>query len=314
MTGRGPREGHIALEPSNITDRGDATPASPREQPRDGRGTFDDMPFPRQTVTALLRTLTARGLMVAALAAAALVAPRTGGAQEAGRLADSLRHQLDLAIATNEVAPVRRVREAAAKAARATPADPWLAYYAGYAAFREAGLLLGTSRAAEAGGFLDAATALVEPITTGPAAADAQAILSALQGQRLTASGSTFTAIRLGPRIMRAAGRAEDRAPQNPRVWLVKGLNAFNAPAAFGGGVEKAEQHLRRALALFPDDHPAPPAPTWGHADAWLWLGRALQAQGRKPEARAAYAKARDLEPWNAWLTQVLIPGLERGG
>lgn len=248
--------------------------------------------------------------IVAALAAVLLRSPVQP--QDPARLADSLRRQIDSAVATNEVAPVRRIREAAVLAARASPREPWLAYYAGYAAYREAGLLLGTERAADAGRFLDAAAATVERVTTGPAAADAQAMLAALQGQRLTASGSSFTAIRLGPSVLRANGRAEALAPQNPRVWLIKGITAFNAPSAFGGGAQKAEAHLRRALALFPSDHPAPPAPTWGHADAWLWLGRALQAQGRKPEARAAYAKARELEPWNTWLTQVLIPGLER--
>jgi tetratricopeptide (TPR) repeat protein len=239
--------------------------------------------------------------------------PTTQSASESARLADSLRRQIDAAVAINDGPTLRRAREAAERAAGAQPSDPWLVYYRGYAVFREAGFLLGASRIKELGGGLDAAVAALERSLGRSPSPDGWALLSALQGQRLTASGSTFTAIRLGPAVLRAIGRAEESGPQNPRVWLLKGINAFNAPGAFGGGMDKAEGHLRRALALFAADRPTAPLPTWGLADAWIWLGRALQAQGKRAEARAAYATAVQLQPQNTWLTDVLIPSLEQG-
>lgn len=255
------------------------------------------------------------GLRVVALGLALLGLPVMGSAQpDPSRLADSLRRQIESAAAANDGLTLRRAREAAERAAASGPADAWLAYYRGYAVFRETGFLLGKGKAREVTTPLDGAVAALEKSLEKSPSADAFALLSALQGQRLTASGSAFTAMRLGPSVLRAIGRAEAADPQNPRVWLLKGISAFNAPSAFGGGMERAEQHLRRALALFPTDRPPNPLPAWGLADAWIWLGRVLQAQGKRAEARSAYLAARALQPQNTWVTDVLLPSLDAKG
>ncbi|MDX2185196.1 MAG: tetratricopeptide repeat protein [Gemmatimonadaceae bacterium] len=228
-------------------------------------------------------------------------------------VADSLRMDIDAAVATNDPGTLRRARVAAERAALRFPGDPWVGYYRAYAAFREAGLLLSTARAKEVSAFLNPAVQAIEDALDRVPSAEGFALLSALQGQRLTASGSAFTAIRLGPSVLRAIGKAEALAPTNPRVWLLKGINAYNAPSAFGGGQQNAEQHLRKAIALFATFRAPIPAPTWGLADAWIWLGRSLQAQGRPAEARAAYQTAVQLEPWNLWVTGTLLPSLDRG-
>lgn len=278
------------------------------------------------TLRATLPCRSAGGSLILAVALAILGTASRAGTQvpappivmalpaaDIGRLADTLRRQIEDAVATNDGSTLRRTRVAAERAASAHPEDVWLAYYRGYAVFREAGYLLGTSRIREFGPVLDAATADLERSLKRAPSADGWALLSALQGQRLTASGSTLTAIRLGPAVLRAVGRAEEAGPQNPRVWLIKGINAFNAPGAFGGGMDKAESHLRRALALFGTDRPASPLPAWGLADAWIWLGRSLQAQGKRAEARAAYTAAAQLQPRNTWVTEILIPSLGDG-
>jgi tetratricopeptide (TPR) repeat protein len=246
----------------------------------------------------------------------ALVVPAAAAAQavsDATRVADSLRVEIDKAVASNDANVLRRTRVAAERAVVRFPNDAWVGYYRAYAAFREAGLLLSIARGKEVAAFLNPAVKAIEDVLDVAPSADGFAILSALQGQRLTASGSTFTAIRLGPSVLRAIGKAEALAPTNPRVWLLKGINAFNAPSAFGGGQQNAEQHLRKAIALFATFRAPTPAPTWGLADAWIWLGRSLQAQGRPAEARAAYQTAIQLEPWNVWVTGTLLPSLERG-
>jgi tetratricopeptide (TPR) repeat protein len=258
---------------------------------------------------------TGRGLRVVILGLSLLGRPMTAEAQpDPARVADSLRRQIEVATAQNDGPALRRAREAAERAAALGPADAWLAYYRAYAVFRESGFLMGMGRARDVVQPLEGAVDALENSLARSPSADAFALLSALQGQRLTASGSTFTAMRLGPSVLRAIGRAEATGPQNPRVWLLKGINAFNAPSAFGGGMERAEQHLRKALALFPAERPASPQPAWGLADAWIWLGRVLQAQGKRSDARAAYAAAREIQPQNTWLTNVLIPSLDAKG
>lgn len=265
------------------------------------------MPRLRQHPRSLVAALIFGGALALGLAPAeAQTSP------DAIRVADSLRVEIDGAVATNDAATLRRARVAAERAALRYPADPWVGYYRAYAAFREAGLLLSTARGKEVSAFLNPAVQAIEDALDAAPSAEGFALLSALQGQRLTASGSTFTAIRLGPSVLRAIGKAEALSPTNPRVWLLKGINAFNAPAAFGGGLQGAEQHLRKAITLFGSFRAPTPAPTWGLADAWIWLGRSLQAQGRPAEARAAYQTAVQLEPWNLWVTGTLLPSLDR--
>jgi len=83
-------------------------------------------------------------------------------------------------------------------------------------------------------------------------------------------------------------------------------------PKMFGGGTDKAEQDLRRALTYFETDQPTAPAPSWGRADAYIWLGQALHKNDRIDDARAAYEKALELQPENGWVRNVLLPSLDR--
>jgi hypothetical protein len=66
---------------------------------------------------------------------------------------------------------------------------------------------------------------------------------------------------------------------------------------------------VRRAITLFESDRPAPPAPAWGRAEAFVWLGQILERKGKPEEARAAYARAIAVESDFAWpkrLTEML--------
>ncbi len=227
-------------------------------------------------------------------------------------LVDSLRRGIEAAVVTGEAAPLRAARLAIDRAAKAAPEDTLLAYWRGYAAFREAGLLMAVGRTGEVGAVLIPAIVGLEEWADRTPSAEGLALLSTLYGQRIGASGSTLVTLRLGPSLLRAMDRAVQLAPQNPRVWLLRGISAYGMPAMVGGGPEKSEQYLRQAIALFVTDRAVAPAPTWGLADAWLWLGRALQARGNLGEARLAYAQAQELQPWNTWLTGTLIPSLGR--
>jgi tetratricopeptide (TPR) repeat protein len=100
--------------------------------------------------------------------------------------------------------------------------------------------------------------------------------------------------------------------PSNPRVWLLRGVGNIFKPRLFGGGTEKAEADIRKAIALFESDTPEPPRPSWGKAEAWAWLGQVLERQDRRADARAAYLSALDVDPEFGWVKYQLLPALDR--
>ena len=87
---------------------------------------------------------------------------------------------------------------------------------------------------------------------------------------------------------------------------MIRG-SAFACPHARAG-----LDGMRRAIELFASDDPVPPAPSWGRAEVYGWLGQVLAKQGKREEARAAYEKALKIEPGNKWVADALLPALER--
>jgi tetratricopeptide (TPR) repeat protein len=203
----------------------------------------------------------------------------------------------------------------------AMPDDPLLTHYAGYAAYREAILTMarGTTGAdAErdrqaARTLLDRADSLLARSAERLPLAESFALRASVIGMQIGVGRNPAAAMWLGPKAGAAMDEALRRGPRNPRVQLLRGMSAFNTPSMWGGGAERAREYLAQAVTLFAADRPAPPLPGWGDAEAHLWLGRAWHALDQPDSARAAYARARAIEPDNQWLTRVLIPRLERG-
>ena len=110
------------------------------------------------------------------------------------------------------------------------------------------------------------------------------ALQSAVGGQ-LISLGGAMAGLRMGAKSLRLLDEAVAAGPENPRVWMLKGVSDLFRPKLFGGSAEKAEVSLKRALALFDKDAPASPAPWWGHAEAYGWLGQVYVKQGRLEEA-----------------------------
>ena len=141
---------------------------------------------------------------------------------------------------------------------------------------------------------------------------ETHALRSSVIGQQI--GSNPLKGMTLGPKSSSAMDRAMELGPNNPRVWLMRGISAMFTPGMFGGGDDKADELLTKAVALFAADKPAPPAPAWGHADAWLWIGQLRQKQGRIADARKAYTTALEIQPDNQWIRHVLLPGLDRAG
>jgi tetratricopeptide (TPR) repeat protein len=156
----------------------------------------------------------------------------------------------------------------------------------------------------------DAVTQLQQVIKRNPKDGEAHALLGSVYGLQI-AQSPVIRGVTLGPRANGALDRAAEIESGNPRVLLLQGVSAFNTPAMFGGGTDKAEQYLRRSLERFSAEPSDKAWPNWGRFDAHVWLGQTLLQRGDRTGARAEYDKARALAPNSGWLRYVLIPALE---
>jgi tetratricopeptide (TPR) repeat protein len=239
-----------------------------------------------------------------ALPAAAQLSPRD-------RWADTARVTIEAASTRGDIEQLRGARALVERALTAFGGDPLLQHYYAYALYREANLVEGIRRdEKEQRSLLEQADSVLEQSASKLALPETYALRSSVLGQLI--GSNPLRGMTLGPRSGSAMDRAIELGPRNPRVWMLRGVNAMFTPAMFGGGIEKSEEYLRRAITLFADDKPAPPLPAWGHAEAYAWLGQVFHKQKRIDDARAAYAKALELQPENGWVRRVLLPALDR--
>lgn len=207
------------------------------------------------------------------------------------------------------------IREARAyfKAAMETQPAPEIrrlsTYTVAYSGYRLA--LLPSVARSERDQLLAEAVGLLKQVTKeDPRSAEAHALLSSVYGLQI--GGSLFKGMSLGPRSGAAMDRAVELDPANPRVILLQGIGAFHKPGVFGGGKDKAETLLRKAIVLFekePADHPWP---NWGRAEAHAWLGEILANRGDTVGSRAEYEKALEIAPDFARVRNALLPKLPR--
>jgi tetratricopeptide (TPR) repeat protein len=242
-----------------------------------------------------------------------LILAARGGAQVAtgtGAWADSARGLIDAGVNTGRADALDPAIALLDRVLTEVPNDPVLLHYRGYALYRKATLLQKQPR--EASAALDAANKSLEQSEKTLAWPETFALRAAVYGQMIGASPNPIRAMRLGPKSDHEMALGVARGPSNPRVFLLRGVGAIFKPSMFGGGLDKAERDLKSALELFAADKPAPPAPSWGYAEAWAWLGQVYAKQNRLDDAHAAYDQALAIQPDYDWVTAVLLPELDR--
>lgn len=197
------------------------------------------------------------------------------------------------------------------RALAATPGDGIALHYKGYALYRKASALANDrSNRKEFKSLLQQADHVLDESAAVLGWPETLALRSAVVGQLIPVSGM-LGVVRLGPRSNGLMDRAVKLGPDNPRVWLLRGITAMHKPSQFGGGLENAERDLKKAIELFVGNVPSAQCPSWGYAEAWAWLGRVYADQKRVDEARAAYAKALQIAPGLTWVSKDLLPALD---
>jgi tetratricopeptide (TPR) repeat protein len=191
------------------------------------------------------------------------------------------------------------------------PNDGVLLHYKGYALYRKSTLMQNGGSEDDLKTVLEEASQALEESAKTLQWAETFALHSSIFGQMISLSPGPFNAMRLGPKSDHAMAHAVALGPNNPRVFLLRGVGSIFKPALFGGGLDKAEKDIQKAIALFASDKPEAPAPSWGYAEAYAWLGRVYLKQDRPEEARAAYNRALELQPDYGWVKFVLLPELE---
>ncbi|MBS0374994.1 MAG: hypothetical protein JSR73_10465 [Proteobacteria bacterium] len=236
------------------------------------------------------RRIAAPSAGLLALCLGALLPAAGSVAATAEELAD-FDAQVEYAFYTEDLRALQRLT--AGHAAFAASTQPLERYQAAHAAFR----LAQVARArrdpkqleAAAGACLAGAEKLVE---AEPRSAEALVLESACAGY-LGAQGGLFA----GSSQRRSEARlaaARELAPRNPRVLLLDALARWyqGEPASAAARGELRRAFEAAAAAFQSPVGAAPGEPSWGEAEAWLYLGRALEADGDGLGARNAYEKS----------------------
>jgi tetratricopeptide (TPR) repeat protein len=118
-------------------------------------------------------------------------------------------------------------------------------------------------------------------------------ILGTLCGQVIPAN--VLAGLKYGRCALDSLNKAIELDPKSAIAYVSRGVGNYYLPSAFGGGPEVALKDLARATQLDPK-----------LAEAHLWTGIALRKLNRHAEARAALAKAMQLNPNRVWAKQQL--------
>jgi tetratricopeptide (TPR) repeat protein len=215
--------------------------------------------------------------------------------------------------ATNK-GSVDSLKQARALAERATNGGPHRAlahYYVALADYRMVNQLPRDAEERRTQVLEDAIGHLKRATKMDDQLADAWALLSGCYGQMM--GMHPMRGMSLGPKSGEALKKAKTLAPNNPRVWVISGSQDFFAPSMFGGDKEAALKKFKKAARLAEKETGEDPLhPSWGHADAYAFIGLAHMNADRHEQARTAFEKALAINPDYGWVKSVLLPELEK--
>lgn len=144
-----------------------------------------------------------------------------------------------------------------------------------------------------------------------PEMADAWALLTSCYGQKMGLQPMKFKS--LSSKSEKAMKKAMELAPKNPRVWLISGRQDYFTPEMYGGDKKRGLEKFKKAARLAEQETVEDPLqPSWGHAEAYAWIGFAHMNADRTTQARKAYEKALEINPEYGLVKEAFLPALEK--
>ena len=160
----------------------------------------------------------------------------------------------------------------------------------------------------------DAATHLETSLELRDGWAEANALLSLVYGRK--AGQGMLSGMRYGSKAGNRLDAAKEAAPDNPRVLLADGISLINKPSMWGGDKDLGMKRLQQAVRQFEERSTNVEAgsdwldPSWGHAEAYAWIGIVHAKADRHDQARTAFQSALSVRPQYAWVENILMPKL----
>lgn len=202
---------------------------------------------------------------------------------------------------------LQQARALAERATSGSDTEVLAHYYTALASYRIANQLPEDNENRREQVVEDAISHLKRATDTAPEMADAWALLAGCYGQMM--GMNPMQGMTLGPKSDDAMEKAKTLAPKNPRVWIISGRQDYYTPSMFGGDKEQALKKFEKAARLAGQEESEDPLmPSWGHAEAYTWIGVAHLNAERYKKAQTAFEKALDLNPDYGWVKQVLLP------
>ena len=199
-----------------------------------------------------------------------------------------------------------QARALAERVATAFPNDGLILHYEAFALYREGSQMLGTGGGSPTPIFQRAQAIFEKSLKLRPLA-ETHALMSSIDGQLIQVDPSR--GMELGMASSASTNAALSMAPNNPRVWMIRGISAIYTPAEYGGGIKIAQEQLQHAVELFDKDAPKPGEPAWGKAEVHVWLGQVYEKMNDKAKAAAEYQAALAVAPGYSW-AKGLLAGL----
>jgi tetratricopeptide (TPR) repeat protein len=209
------------------------------------------------------------------LTAVFLLACNLAAAQEGG----DLQAQILYAYHSEDSGRLTRLAQSLTTQVQAGSADPALRYHLAHAGYRLGLLEVGRNAHAAEAAFSSCIDQL-KPILAGDSGSVESLVLQSACYSGL-AGLKRLEAVLLRTRASERLEAAQKLSPQNPRVVLLAAQE--EGARARPGSAESAHAFSRLQIAaqLFErSSATSPEAPGWGHADAYLELGRQLQLRG----------------------------------
>ena len=128
---------------------------------------------------------------------------------------------------------------------------------------------------------------------------DAESMVLLVQVYSLHIGFSHDKAQELGPKMQELLTKANQLAPNNPRLQLVHGIIKYHTPVVYGGNKQVAVALFNQAINNYPDDVNS--GYHWGYDEAYIWRGLAKVERGDTQGALADFNRAVEINPNSNW-------------